>query len=171
MIIHNDQARKSILAGGACPACTQPSAGASDEFKPKTKRSLLRLLGVAPGVVASLLPSFACPACLAAYFGVASALGLGFLFTEEVLVPLIVVFLVVGVLSVARTSRSHGRYGPLVATVVGAAAISVGRLVFDVPVAVYLGAAFMIGAAFWNLWLKRPHGAKIGSPSASTSTS
>ena len=101
-----------------------------------------------------LVPSFSCPACIAAYAGVLSALGLGFLFTDEVLQPLIVLWLLVGVGSIAWTMRAHGRRAPLVLAASASLAIACGRLVRSLPPMVYLGAAAFLIAAGWNLWLR-----------------
>ena len=119
-------------------------------------RCWIQSLAVLPGALLALLPSATCPMCLAAYAGVLSAVGLGFLFNERVLGPLIVVFLAVGVFSVAWSTRSYRRPGPLVVTVVGSGAVVAGRLVWNVPIALYAGVALLIGASLWNLWLKRP---------------
>jgi len=119
-------------------------------------RSWIRSLAVLPGALLALLPSATCPMCLAAYAGLLSAVGLGFLFNERVLGPLIVVFLAVGVFSVAWSTRSHRRLGPLVVTVIGSGVVVASRLVWNVPIALYAGVALLIGASLWNLWLKRP---------------
>ncbi len=116
----------------------------------------LRSLAVLPGAALALLPVAHCPACLGAYFAVLSALGLGFLLTEHVLAPLIGLFLVFGLATVAWSTRSHRRLGPLVVTLVGSAAVIAGRLVGYVPPVLYGGVALLVGAALWNLWLKRP---------------
>lgn len=119
-------------------------------------RSWIRSLAVLPGALLALQPSATCPLCLAAYAGMLSAVGLGFLFNERVLGPLIVVFLAIGIFSVAWSARSHRRLGPLVATVVGSGVVVASRLVWNVPIALYTGVALLIGASLWNLWLKRP---------------
>ncbi len=115
----------------------------------------LRGLAVLPGVVFALLPVAHCPACLGAYFAVLSALGLGFLMTERVLAPLIAGFLVFGLVSVAWSTWSHRRLGPLVVTLAGSAGVVAGRLVWDIPAALYISVGLLMAAALWNLWLKR----------------
>lgn len=120
------------------------------------KRSWLKSVLVVPGAVLPLLPAATCPACIAAYTGVVSAFGLGFLVNERVVVPLIVFFLALSVATVGWAWRTHRRIGPLGATLAGAVVVVLGRVVFLVPVLVYLGVALLIAGTAWNLWLKRP---------------
>lgn len=122
----------------------------------RPRRSWLQALGAVPAVILPLLPSASCPACLAAYAGVLSALGLGFILNERILAPVIALFLLVGVATVAWSTRSHRHPGPLITTVTGALLVAAGRLVWDVPAALYTGVGLLIAASLWNLWLKRP---------------
>lgn len=128
---------------------------ALEDAKPP-RSTWARSLAPLPGALLSILPSATCPACVAAYAGVLSATGLGFLLTERVLVPIIVVFLAAGIASIGWSTRSHRRAGPLVATVIGSAAVVLGRIVWSVPLLLYGGVALLIGASLWNLSLKRP---------------
>ncbi len=111
-----------------------------------------------PGALVALLPAAACPACLPAYAGVLSALGLGFLFNDRVLAPLIAAFLALGIVSVSWSTRNHRHAGPLVATLAGSGAVVAGRLIWSIPLVLYGGAALLIGASIWNVWLKRTVG-------------
>ncbi len=115
-----------------------------------------RSLAVLPGALLSLLPSAICPACIAGFAGVLSAVGLGFLLSERVLAPLIGLFLALGLASVAWSTRSHRRAGPLVTTGLGSAAVILGRVIWSVPLVLYGGVALLVAASLWNLWLKRP---------------
>lgn len=125
--------------------------------KPFTKNTgWVRSLALVPGAVLPLLPSATCPLCLAAYGGILSALGLGFLVNKRVLDPLIIVFLAVGILSMAFSMRSHRHSGPLLLAIIGTAAVVAGRLIWNVPTALYIGIGLFAGASIWNLWLKRP---------------
>jgi len=120
------------------------------------KRSWIKSLLLLPAAVLPLLPAATCPFCIAAYAGVVSALGLGFLLNERIMLPLIVFFMAVSVATVGWTSRSHRRKGPLVTTVMGAAAVVLGRVALNVPVLVYFGVGLLVFGSAWNLWLKRP---------------
>lgn len=116
----------------------------------------LRSLAVLPGAALALLPAVSCPACFAAYIGVMSAAGLGFLVNERVLAPLILLFLAIGVAGVTWSTRSHRQPGPLVLTILGSVAVIIGRLIWRVPVVLYGGITLLVGASLWNLWIKRP---------------
>lgn len=116
----------------------------------------MRGLVMLPGTLLPLLPSAACPACITAYAGALAALGVGFFFNARVQMPLILVFLALSLASIAWSIRSHRRPGPLVAALVGSAAVLIGRLTWSLPPVVYAGVALLLGASLWNLWLKRP---------------
>lgn len=127
-----------------------------DNENAKKSRGFLSALGTVPATLVALLPSFTCPACLAAYTGVLSAFGVSFVLNEAILAPVIVFFLLLGIYSVRRASRSHKQRGPLAMTVVASVLVVVGRLIWSVPALLYLGSALLIAATLWNLWLKRP---------------
>ncbi len=120
------------------------------------RRSWIRSLALVPGALLPLLPRTTCPACVAAYAGVLSAVGLGFLSHERVLAPLIALFLAVNIVSVAWSTRSHRRAAPLIATLLGSAAVAAGRLVWHIQFLLYGGVALLLGTSLFNLWLKRP---------------
>ncbi|TAM83679.1 MAG: MerC domain-containing protein [Acidobacteria bacterium] len=130
--------------------------GARGSNRSSRGKDWLRSLAVIPAAFFSLLPSATCPACLTAYAGLLSAIGLGFLFNKRVLAPLIGIFLAIGIISVAWSMRTHRRLGLLVMTVVGSAIVVAGRLVWNIPAVLYAGVALLVGASVWNLWLKRP---------------
>jgi len=117
--------------------------------------SVLRTMLAAPAAVLPLLPSFTCPICLAAYAGVLSSLGLGFLLNDRVQRPLIVLFLAIAVASVAWSGYRRGRWAPLGLAVAGAAMVGGGRLVWDLPAVLYAGVALLVLASLWTLFMKR----------------
>lgn len=121
-----------------------------------TRHRWVGSLALLPGSLLALLPAAKCPICIAAYAGVLSSVGLGFLHNNRVLAPFIGVFLTVNLISVAWSTRSQKRPGPLLVTVLGSAAVVGGRLIWSVPAVLYGGVALLVGASLWNLWLKRP---------------
>jgi hypothetical protein len=125
------------------------------------RQRFARSLVLLPGPLVALLPSVTCPLCLPAWAGVLSSLGLGFVMSERVLAPVIALLLTVGCASVAWSARCHRRVAPLALALVGSAAVVAGRLVWSIPVVTYAGAALLVGASVWNLWLKRPRGALV----------
>ena len=74
---------------------------------------------------------------------------------ERVLAPLIAIALVVGVVAIAWSTRSHRRPEPLLLSITGSLAIAFGRLIWNIAPLVYVGGAALLGASLWNLWLKR----------------
>lgn len=118
-------------------------------------RRALKMFAAIPAAVLPLLPSATCPACVAAYAGVLSSLGLGVLARESVLQPLILGFLAVSVLTIAWSTRRHRRPGPVLIAVAGCLAVVGGRILWDLPAALYFGVACVFVGSIWNLIAKR----------------
>lgn len=74
---------------------------------------------------------------------------------ERVLAPLIGVALVVSVVAIAWSTKSHRNPRPLILTLVGVALVAAGRLVWSIPFLLYAGSVALLAASVWNLWLKR----------------
>ena len=94
-----------------------------------------------------------CCAGVAPVLGLLSALGLGFLIHDAVLVPLLAVALGVTVWGLWQGRRYHGRASAL-RLGLGGAALTVGGLFLWVPLA-FLGLAAVVLASIWNLRLVR----------------
>ena len=152
--------QKRTEASQGCAGC-QTVPATAPPAPARRRRTWLQTLAAVPAVVLPLLPSAACPACLAAYAGVLSALGLGFILNEQILAPVIAVFLIVGIVTVAWSMRSHRHPGPAIATVAGALLVAAGQLIWDVPVALYTGVGLRVASSRWNLWLKRPQRVRL----------
>ena len=113
-------------------------------------------LAILPGAVVSLLPTATCPACLgAAYAGLVSALGVGFLFKQQVLLPLIGVFPLIGLAGAIVSWCRHYRSRPLLLTFGGSLLVALGRIIWAVPTLAYAGALLLVIASVWNLWLRK----------------
>lgn len=116
-----------------------------------------RVLALAPGMGATLLPIKACPACWPLYSSLLSAFGLGFLLHASYVLPISAALLGVWLISLCyHASERHG-YGPFVLGFVGASVALVGRFELRSDALVYPGIAALAAAAIWNSWpRKRP---------------
>lgn len=79
-----------------------------------------------------------------------SAIGAGFLVNDAILVPLLVVFLVVGGIGFGVTYRRHRRKGPLLAHISGAVVVFLFTFVLFAAPLVWLGIAGLFFASFWD---------------------
>ncbi len=100
------------------------------------------------GLVGSAVTLLCC-AGVAPVIGVLSALGLGFLLRDAILVPLLILGLGVTVWGLWQGRRCHGRSRPLVAGLVGSL-VTVGGVLAWVPLA-FVGFVAVIVASIWNL--------------------
>lgn len=138
----------AIQAGGGFKAGGRPQQGG-------LSNALTTLLGI--GV--TLLPVGICPACWPAYFGLLSALGLGFLLKTTYLLPVTVVFLLLAVGTLAFRAPLRRGYGPFALGMMASASIVIGKFVFVSNVAMYGGLVLLIVASVWNAWPRRITGA------------
>jgi mercuric ion transport protein len=90
-----------------------------------------------------------CCAGLAPVLAIVSALGLGFLLRDAILIPLLVLGLGVTLWGLWEGRRCYGRGGPLVVGLVGSV-ITVGGVLSWIPLA-FAGFTGVIVAALWNL--------------------
>lgn len=113
------------------------------------------------GIAGTLITAACClgfPAVLAVF----SAIGLGFLIHDAVLLPLLVVFLAVTLVGLFYGYRRHRRPGALL---LGAAS-ALGTLGFiflvTVPALAYLSIAGLVAASLLNIALRRPRAPSAG---------
>lgn len=100
------------------------------------------------GILGSAVTLLCC-AGVAPVLGIVSALGLGFLLHDAILIPLLILGLGVTVWGLWQGRRCHGRSGPLAVGLVGSL-ITVGGLLAWVPLA-FAGFTGVIVAGIWNL--------------------
>lgn len=100
------------------------------------------------GVFASAFALLCC-AGVAPALGLLSAIGLGFLVRDTVLIPLLVVALAVTAWGLRQGRRCHGRHGPLALGLL-ASVITVAALFVWVPLA-FVGFGALIAGGVWNL--------------------
>ncbi len=94
-----------------------------------------------------------CCAGVVPVLGLLSAVGLGFLIRDAVLIPLLIVALGVTGWGLWQGHRSHGRGSPLLLGL-GGGALAVGGLYLWVPLA-FVGFVAVLLASVWNLRLLR----------------
>ncbi|MEX1999598.1 MAG: MerC domain-containing protein [Gemmatimonadales bacterium] len=94
-----------------------------------------------------------CCAGAAPVLGLLSAIGLGFLINDAVLVPLLLLALGLTGWGLWQGRRCHGRASAL-RLGLGGAALTVGGLFFWIPLA-FIGFAAVVLASIWNLRLVR----------------
>jgi hypothetical protein len=123
-----------------------------------TRRSRWNSLAALPAAFLSLLPAVTCPACLGAYAGLLSALGLGFLVRSTVLEPLLISTLLIGLGSILWSTLQHHNPWPLALTLLGNLAVVVGRYAVASQEMQWLGFPLILGGALWNIWLRRRPG-------------
>ncbi|MCL6505505.1 MAG: MerC domain-containing protein [Bryobacteraceae bacterium] len=110
------------------------------------------------GVAGSFIAA-ACCLGLPAILAILTAIGLGFIVHDAVLVPLLVVFLAVTLLGLWFGYRVHKRRTSLLLASVSAVFIVFFILIWTVPAAVYFGIAGLIAATLLNVLHRRRCGA------------
>ncbi|MBI4539170.1 MAG: MerC domain-containing protein [Gemmatimonadetes bacterium] len=100
------------------------------------------------GLVGSAVTLLCC-AGVAPVIGVVSAIGLGFLLRDAILIPLLILGVGVTIWGLWQGRRCHGRGGPLVVGLLGGL-ITVGGVPAWVPLAL-AGFVAVIVASIWNL--------------------
>jgi hypothetical protein len=104
------------------------------------------------GSLGSIFTSLCCigtPALLAFL----SSIGAGFLISDKILIPLLVVFLGISIWGVYKSSKYHGRKGSLILVVVSDVVVF-ADIWFSKPL-VYIGLVGLITASLWDIYLKR----------------
>jgi mercuric ion transport protein len=99
---------------------------------------------------------FAALCCLGtpAIVAVVSAVGLGFLLRDAILIPLLVAFLLATVAGLYLGIRHHRRRAAFAIGVVGALVTLVGIAVAGSGALAAIGVALLIGASLLNVWLR-----------------
>lgn len=121
---------------------------------PLTERSS-RITALLPGLGLAVLSKFTCAACLTAYSGVLASVGVGFVAAGSGLTILTAVLLVLGLASVAWSTRRHRHLGPLTLVLVGSGVLLTARSGMPSTRVLLAGAAMTLAGSFWNLWLER----------------
>jgi hypothetical protein len=119
-----------------------------------TERSS-RFTALLPSLGLAVLSKFTCAACLTAYSGVLASVGVGFVAADSGLTILTAGLLLLGLASVAWSTRKHRNLGPLALLVVGSAVLLTARSGMPSTRVLLAGAAITLAGSVWNLWLER----------------
>jgi len=111
-----------------------------------------RILASFPGVGAALFPTMTCPVCWPGYGAILSSLGIGFIPSNRVLLPLTVLFLAFYLGMLAWDARKCRRVGPLVLGMAASTVLIGGRFIIASDAALYAGIGFLMAASVWNVW-------------------
>ena len=114
-----------------------------------------RLTALLPSLGLAVLSKFTCAACLTAYSGVLASVGVGFVARDSGLTILTAVLLVLGLASVAWSTRRHRHIGPLALVLGGSAVLLTARSEMPSTKVLLAGAAITLAGSIWNLWLER----------------
>lgn len=104
------------------------------------------------GATGSIIAAFCC-AGVPALVGAFTAVGLGFLITDVVLLPVLAAMLALAMWGLVRGRSIHGSRGPLTLGAIGAIALTVG--VFTSRWLLGLGAVLLVLAPLWNIAARR----------------
>lgn len=105
------------------------------------------------GALAILAPVGRCPVCLSTATGVAGSTSLGVLSSEPWFLPVIGLFLLVGVWGTIASARAHHRWGAVWATAIGAGLLVGGRLLTH-SFLLWAGAGLLTAAFLLDLFWK-----------------
>lgn len=114
-----------------------------------------RFTAVLPSLGLAVLSKFTCAACVTVYSGVLASVGAGFVATDSGLTILTAVLLVLGLASVAWSTRRHRNFGPLALVLAGSGILLTARSGMPSTRVLLAGAAVTLVGSVWNLWLER----------------
>jgi hypothetical protein len=111
-------------------------------------------VAVIPAIGIAMLPKLVCPFCWPLYTGLLGAVGINFVNYTSYLLPLLLVFLLITVASLAIHARARRGYGPPLLGLLSSTAILSGKFLFDSSLLTYAGIAGLILAVIWHAWPK-----------------
>lgn len=117
-------------------------------------KNLFQGTSIAGAVLAALVPFAKCPVCAAAAAGVLGSLGIAGLGLNPWFVPVLGLFLALGLWGFVQSARAHGSWLPLSVATMGSAGVLVSRLL-EQPSFLWLGGLALLGAFCLDLRAKR----------------
>ena len=106
------------------------------------------------GAVGSVIATLCCLG-FAPLVALLSAIGVGFLVNDAVLLPLLVVFLVLGGIGLWNAARAHGRFQAVWLHSISALVLVLSAFVIYQRLVVWLSLAGIIGASVWSFVIQK----------------
>lgn len=126
---------------------------AASKNSKNTKRfSWHQSLSATPGIMVALLPKLTCPFCWPLYTGLLSSMGISFINYTPLLLPLMIIFLLIALFSLAYKAKNRRGYNPLFLGILASVFIVVGKFAFDNETTLYVGVTILVAASIWNAW-------------------
>jgi len=108
------------------------------------------------GVMGSLF-ALACCLGLPGMVAFLSAIGVGFLIKDAILIPLLVLFMIVGLVGLFRSFQRHGKPQAMLLNGLSAITVMLMLLVWFNRPLIYLGALGLVASSLWDMLLHRRH--------------
>jgi len=106
------------------------------------------------GVVGSIIATLCCVG-FAPLVALLSAIGVGFLVNDAVLLPLLIVFLMIGGIGLWSAARTHGRFQAVWLHSISALVLVLSAFVIYQRLVVWLSLAGIIGASVWSFVIQK----------------
>jgi mercuric ion transport protein len=106
------------------------------------------------GAVGSVIATLCCLG-FAPLVALLSAIGVGFLVNDAVLLPLLIVFLVIGGIGLWSAARRHGQFQAVWLHGISAVVLVLSAFVMYQRLVVWLSLAGIIGASIWSFFIQK----------------
>lgn len=106
------------------------------------------------GIAGASLTALCCLGITAAV-SLLSALGLGFMINDAILIPLFAAFIILALSGLAADLRHHHRWSAFLLALVGAAGLVLFAIFFPSRPRAFLAVAALVAASAWNLRFRR----------------
>ncbi len=105
-------------------------------------------------LIGSVISALCCLG-FAPFLSILSAIGAGFLINDFILLPLLILFLIIGGFGLKRSSQKYKNNKPLYLHILASLIILIFTYGKYIPVLSWLGIAGLIVASFWSIKLLR----------------
>ena len=151
--LESGRARSAPIGAGGSKCCST-SGHAASHSPPGKASAAHRWGGVAalPALFSGAIIPGVCPACWPVYAGLLSAVGLGFLTRERILLPVMIAALLLALGSLAWKAKRRRGYLPFLLGVIASGLILYGEFYLDNAIVHYGGILLLLASCIWNAW-------------------